>query len=195
MSFYTLALFAHILGVLGVFIGIALDWVTILRLRRARTVALVREVTSLVGFQARLIQLSALLLLVAGISMTVTAWSRDTPWIVVSLAALIVMGALSGGVHGRRLTAIRKAAAGASADAALPPVLQRRMADPVLVISVQTAVMVGLGAVFLMTTKPDWLGSLITLAVAVVLGVLSAQPWRRPRESRAQVTEVQPGSL
>ena len=45
-----------------------------------------------------------------------------------------------------------------------------------------------------MTTKPDWLGSLITLAVAVVLGVLSAQPWRRPREARAQVTEVQPGA-
>jgi uncharacterized membrane protein len=193
MSFYTLALFAHILGVLGVFIGIALDWMTILRLRRARTVALVREMTSLVGFQARLIQLSALLLLVAGIYMTVTAWSRDTSWIVVSLAALIVMGALSGGVNGRRLAAIRKAA-GASSDAALPPALQRRMADPVLLISVQTAVMVGLGAVFLMTTRPGWPGSLIALAVAVVLGVLSAQLWRRPREARAQIAEAQPGS-
>lgn len=193
MSFYTVALFAHILGVLGVFVGIALDWVTILHLRRAQTVALVREVTSLVGFQVRLIQISALLLLVAGIYLTVTVWSRDTPWIVVSLAALIVMGALSGGVDGRRLAAIRKAA-GASSDAALPPALQRRMADPVLVISVQTAVMVGLGAVFLMTTKPDWLGSLIALAVAVVLGVVSAQPWRRPREARASLKEAQPGS-
>ena len=62
MSFYLLALFAHILGVLGVFVGIALDWVTILRLRRAQAMALVREVTSLVGFQARLIQISSLLL-------------------------------------------------------------------------------------------------------------------------------------
>lgn len=193
MSLYTLALFAHILGVLGVFVGIALDWATILRLRRAQTVALAREVTGLVGFQTRLIQISALLLLVAGIYMTVTAWDKGTAWILFSLVALIVMGALSGGIHGRRLAAIRKAAAGAS-DGMIPSELQRRMADPVLLISVQTAVMVGLGAVFLMTTKPDWLGSLIALAVAVVLGVLSAQLWRRPREARAQVAEAQPGS-
>lgn len=193
MSFYTLALFAHILGVLGVFVGIALDLATILRLRRAQTVTLVREVTSLVGFQARLIQISALLLLVAGISMTVTAWDSDPPWILLSLVALIVMGALAGGVSGRRLAAIRKAAAEAS-DGTIPPALQRRMADPVLLTSVQTTGMIGLGVVFLMTIKPDLLGSLIALVVAIILGVLSAQPWRRPRETRAQVAEVQPGS-
>lgn len=194
MSFYTLALFAHILGVLGVFVGIALDWATILRLRRAQAITLVREVTSLVGFQARLVQISALLLLVAGIYLTVTAWDSDPPWILLSLVALVVIGALSGGVSGRRLTAIRKAAADAeAADGTIPPALQRRMADPVLLTSVQTAVMVGLGAVFLMTTKPDWSGSLITLAVAVVLGVLSAQLWRRPPETRTQVVEAQPG--
>jgi hypothetical protein len=193
MSIYTLALFAHILGVLGVFVGTAFDWATILRLRRARTVALAREVTSLVGFQARLIQLSSLLLLVAGIYLTVTSWGWGTPWILLSLAALIVMGVLTGGVNGRRLAAIRKAAAEGS-EGTIPPALQRRAADPVLLISVQTAVLVGLGAVFLMTVKPDWLGSLITLAVAVVLGVLSAQPWRRSREARSQVPEALPGA-
>src|SRR5215831_14312311 len=143
MSWYTLALFAHILGVLGLFVGIAFDWATILRLRRAQTVALAREVTSLVGFQARLIQLSSLLLLVAGIYLTVTAWGWGTPWILLSLAALIVMGVLTGGVNGRRLAAIRKAAAEGS-DGTIPPALQRRAADPVLLISVQTAVLVGL---------------------------------------------------
>jgi Predicted integral membrane protein (DUF2269) len=192
MSFYLLALFAHILGVLGVFVGIALDWVTILRLRRAQAMALVREVTSLVGFQARLIQISLLLLLIAGISMTVTTWGWRTPWILLSLVALMVMGALSGGVHGRRLTAIRKAAE--SSDRAIPFALQRRMADPVLLTSVQTAGMIGLGVVFLMTIKPDLLGSLIVLAVALVLGVISAQPWRLLRQVRALVKEAQPGS-
>ena len=193
MSWYTLGLFAHLLGVLGLFVGLALDWATILRLRRARGVALAREVTSLVGFQARLIQLSSLLVLIAGISITVTTWGWSTPWILVALAAMVLMGALSGGVNGRRLAAIRKAAADA-ADGTLPPALQRQIADPILVIAVQTAGMIGLGVVFLMTTKPDWLGSLITLAVAVVLGVLSAQPWRRPREARVQVAEAQPGT-
>jgi hypothetical protein len=192
MSFYLLALFAHILGVLGVFVGIALDWVTILRLRRAQAMALVREVTSLVGFQARLIQISSLLLLITGISMTVTTWGWRTPWILLSLVALIVMGALSGGVNGRRLTAIRKAAE--SSDGAIPLALQRQIADPVLLTSVQTAGMIGLGAVFLMTIKPDLLGSLIALAVALVLGVISALPLRLPRKGSALVKEAQPGS-
>ena len=192
MSFYTLALFAHILGVLGVFVGIAFDWTTILRLRRARTVALVREVTGLVGFQERLIQISSLLLLIAGIYMTVTTWGWRTPWILPSLAALIVMAALGGGVYGRRLAAIHKAAE--ASDGTIPPALQRRIADPVLLTSVQTAGMLGLGVVFLMTNKPDLLASLIALAVALVLGVVSAQPWRRPRDARALVKEAQAGS-
>lgn len=195
MSFYSVALFAHILGVLGVFSGIALDWTTIVRLRRAQTRSTMLEATSLVRFQARLVQISALLLLIAGIYMTVTAWGWDRPWIRGSLLGLVVMGALSGGVHGRRLGVIRKAAAEAGAfGASIPPALQRRMADPVLLTSVQTAGLLGLGVVFLMTVKPDVLGSLVTLGVAVILGVLAAQPWRRPREAGTLVKEAQLGS-
>jgi hypothetical protein len=95
-------------------------------------------------------------------------------------------------VNGRRLTAIRKAAE--SSDGAIPLALQRQIADPVLLTSVQTAGMIGLGVVFLMTIKPDLLGSLIALAVALVLGVISAQPWRLPRQARALLKEAQPGS-
>ena len=49
MSVYTLALFAHLLGVLSLFIGMGLQWTITLRLRRARTVAQVREWSSLIG--------------------------------------------------------------------------------------------------------------------------------------------------
>lgn len=40
-----------------------------------------------------------------------------------------------------------------------------------------------LGVVLLMTTKPGLVGSLLVLAVALALGVVFAQPWRRPRAS------------
>lgn len=191
ISDYTVALFAHILGVLGLFIGIAMDWITILRLRQARTAAQVRERTSLIGVQARLIQIASLLVLVAGIYMTVRVWGWNIPWILVALAAMIVMGALSGGVNARRLRAIQKAAEDTSET--LPPVLQRQIVDPMLLTAAQTAGMVGVGVIFLMTTKPDWVGSLITLAVALVLGVVSAQPWRRPREAAVPVQEAKLG--
>ncbi len=188
MNDYTLALFAHILGALGLFMGIGLDWATILRLRRAQTVTQVREQTSLVGVQTRLLQLSLLLLLVAGIYMAATVW-EGTPWILVSLVALFVIGALGGGLIDRRLKAIQQAAASETSGEAIPAALQARIGDPVLWTAFQTAGFIALGVVFLMTTKPDWLMSLITLVVAIILGVLVAQLGRRPRPVAALEAE------
>ena len=190
MSDYTLALFAHILGVIGLFSGIVLDWTTILRLRRAQSMAQVREATGLVGAQARLIQVSSLLILIAGAYMAETVWGWNIAWILVSLAALILMGALSGAVSARRLKAIQRAAAGESAAGGISPALQQRIADPLLVTASQTAAMIGLGVVFLMTTKPDLLGSLLTLIVAIALGVGAAQFWRRPRATETLAKEA-----
>ncbi len=190
MTDYTLALFAHILGALGLFMGIGLDWATILRLRRAQTVAQVREQTSLLGVQTRLLQLSLLLLLVAGIYMTATVW-EGTPWIIVSLVSLFVIGGLGGGLIDRRLKAIQRAAAGERSSEAIPAALQAQIVDPVLWTAFQVVGFIALGVVFVMTTKPDWLVSLITLVVAIILGVLVAQ-LGRPRPAAA--LEGKPGA-
>jgi hypothetical protein len=193
MSLYTLALFAHILGVLGLFVGLSFIWAGVLRLRRARTVAQVREGIGLTGIVRGLVPTASVLILVAGIYMTVTAWDSDPPWILLSLVGLIVMGVLGGIVSARRLNAIEKAVVEDAAEP-IPPALQRRIADPILLASVQTAGIIGLGVVFLMTIKPDLLGSLITLAVTLVLGPVSVQFWRRPAEVGALAKEAAPGS-
>ena len=190
MNDYTLALFAHILGVLGLFIGIGLDWTTILRLRRAQTMAQVREQTNLVGAQTRLIQFSLLLVLLAGAYLVETAWVWNTPWIYVSLGSLFVIGAFGGGLIDRRLRAIQRAAASEKASESIPAALQAQIADPVLWGVLQTAAFIALGVVFLMTNKPDLIISLITLAVAIILGVVSAQLWRRPREAQTLAKEA-----
>ncbi len=189
MSFYELAVFTHVLGVLGLFAGLGLYLASALRLRRAQAVAQARAVIGLGGIQARLIQVAALLLLASGIYMVVTAWEWDTPWILVSLAAFVGIGALGGGVVDRRFTAI-KLAAGEVSGGPIPPALRARIADPVLWTALQTMAMLALGVVFLMTNKPDLLVSLLTVAVALVLGVVVAQPWRRPREGGASVKEA-----
>ncbi|HEU5369200.1 MAG TPA: DUF2269 family protein [Ktedonobacterales bacterium] len=194
MNWYTLALFAHILGVIGLFVGLSFTLASALRLRRARTVAQVRAETTFGGAQRVLIVASSLLLLAAGIYMTVTAWDSDPPWILVSLAALLVMGVLGGGVSGRRLSAIEKAAAAEDEAGSISPALKRQLADPVLLTAMQTTGMIGLGVVFLMTAKPDLIGSLIALAAALVLGVVSALFWRRPAEARALVEKAAPGA-
>ena len=183
MTFYSLALFAHIVGVLGLFIAIGLVWISMLWLQRAQTMAQVRERIGLASLQERLFPAASVLILLAGIYMTVNTWGWKMPWIDVSLAALVVMGALGGAVINRRLKAIRIASSTAEAPAgSIPAELKRQITDSVLWTAVQTNGFTGLGVVFLMTTKPDLVGSLITLVVSLVLGVVSAQLWH-PREA------------
>jgi hypothetical protein len=190
MTFYSLALFAHIVGVLGLFIAIGLMWINILRLQQAQTISQVRERISLASIQEGLLPAASVLILLAGIYMTVNTWGWKTPWIDVSLAALVVVGALGGSVINRRLKAIRIASSTAEDPAALIPAeLKRQITDTVLWTAVQTNGFIGLGVVFLMTTKPDLVGSLITLAVSLVLGVVSAQLWH-PRETTVPMREA-----
>lgn len=47
-----------------------------------------------------------------------------------------------------------------------------------------------LGVVFMMTIKPNLVGSLVTLVVAVVLGVVAARLWR-PRLAATPVKKAQ----
>ena len=190
MSFYSLALFTHIVGVLGLFIALGLTWISMLWLHRAQTMAQVRERIALASLQERLLPAASVLILLAGIYMTVTTWGWKTPWIDVSLAALVMMGALGGAVINRRLKAIRIASSTAEAPAgSIPPELKRQITDSVLWTTVQTNGFIGLGAVFLMATKPDLAGSLITLVVSLILGAVSALLWH-PREATVLMKEA-----
>lgn len=194
MNFYPLALFAHLLGVLGLFINLGLQWTSVFRLRRARTLAQVREWTSLLGGLGMLGPASGALLLVAGMYMTATAWGLGTPWILVSLVTLLVLMALGMAVPFRRLKAIRRAVAREETpDDAVPPAVQRQIHDPLLWTSVQAMGSTALGIVFLMTIKPGLDSALLVLAVAFALGVVSAQPWRHPRAKIGVVQEAHLG--
>jgi len=103
----------------------------------------------------------------------VAAWGI-TPWIAVSLAAMAVMLALRMGVTGRRLGVIRRTASAAGGmGEPMPGELGRLVYDPVLWVAAQMAGTTALGIVFLMTAKPDLAGSLVTVAVALALGVVA----------------------
>lgn len=170
MTIYTVALFAHLLGVLSLFIGMGLQWAMALRLRQAQTVTQVREWSSLARGVGALSPVSGVLILGAGLYMTVTTWGMR-PWIVVSLAAMAFMMVLGIGLIARSLRAIQRAVAPIEASVeAIPQALQRQIHDPVLWISTQLAGSMGLGVVFLMTIKPGLGSALLVLAVALVLG-------------------------
>lgn len=179
MSVYTVALFVHILGVLTLFIGIAAAWTTLRRLRRAKTMTHVHEEVRHLGVQLRFPPLGLAAILLAGAYMATTAWGWDTPWIDVALVAFVCIGGLGGGLIDRRLSAIQRAALAVDADAAIPHALRRQMSDPILRAALWVAAMLAVGVVFLMTNKPGWSVSLLTLAVAAALGAGLALTGRR----------------
>lgn len=188
----TLALFAHVVGALLLFLGIGLLWISALRLRSVRTVAQAREWSGLARVVGRMGPIAGALILLPGIYMMVTIWGV-TPWIMVSLAAMLVVMTPGMIVSGRGMGAIRKAlVAGADADA-IPAEARRQIDRPALWNAIQVWAATGLGVVFLMTTKQGWTGSLVVIGVSVALGLavgMLSTPRRAPAMTSAHMREA-----
>lgn len=190
MNWYSLALFAHIVGVLTLFISQALQWLITLRLRRAQTLAHAREWIGIARGVNRLTPVTIVLIIGAGAYMAVVARLWTAPWLDVALVALVIMMGLGMGIVGRRMAAIRRAIAAAASDGALPRDAQARIADPTLWVAMQMAVAVALSIVYLMTTKPDLLVSMVTVIVALALGGSVGAMTQRSRREAPQEASI-----
>jgi hypothetical protein len=172
MNYYSIALFLHVVGALGFFVTLGLEWTSLRHLRRATTAKQVREWMRIPAEMGRVGMLSMLVLLAAGFYMMATVWG-GVAWITVTLGVIVLMIILGMVITGRRMAAI----GGVKAERGpLSPTLHHLLHDPLLWISMQTRAAMALGIVFLMTVKPDPGGSLLTIGVAIVLGLASALP-------------------
>jgi hypothetical protein len=174
MSWYHLALFAHIIGVVGLFMCIGIELACVVSMRRARTVEFVRAWVAPEAPLEKIFPLVTLLILVAGLYMTFADWGWQVPWIDISLVLLIAASALGPAVNGRRLKAIHRAA-DAAGSGPIPPALRQLINDPVLWTSVVTITASAIAIIFLMTIKPGLLGSLVTTVACLALGFVIAQ--------------------
>ena len=118
MGAYTPALFVHILGALGLFAATGINDLVLARLRRAPTVAQVRELLERAGVAARRESGAAVALLGAGLYLTATSWGWRVAWIDVSPAMLLLVV-----VVGAR-------AAAAAPAGPIPTALAASLADP-----------------------------------------------------------------
>lgn len=172
MNLYSIALFLHVIGAIGYFVGMGIWLFGLASIRRAQRVEHVRALTSLVGRSGPLFGISVLLILVAGLYMALTAWGLQTGWIAVALISLILIAPLATALIEPRRRAMDRLAREAP-DGALPQALRQRTHDPVLATTLQTITALLLGIVFLMTNKPSLTGSLIVMGVALALGLAS----------------------
>lgn len=190
---YTIALYLHRIGALGVFITIALEWFALWQMRRAAMTGQARR-----RFQfAQNVRLAAmpfiLALLISGLYMMAAAWGLR-PWILVALGALLLTMVITTRLNGPGLAAIKQALhqAPPAENGHLPATLQNMLRQPMLWAAMQIRVAVTLGVVFLMLMKPSLVESLLAILAAFALGLVLSIPaliqLRAPKESHPQAS-------
>jgi hypothetical protein len=171
MTAYELALFAHLVGVVTLFAAIALVQTAGARLRRAAKVQHVRLWVDLTRTAAPLFPVALLTVLASGLFMAADFWSFTTPWVVVAIAGVIVMGGIGGSVQGRYFAAIGRTAR-ATEDGPVPQSLSELIAAPALWVSVAAPDVGTLGILWTMAIKPGWTGSIVAVAGMAMLGAI-----------------------
>ncbi len=186
---YSISLFLHIVGALGIFASLAFEQAALLNLGRASTTAQAREWLSLLRAMARIQGPSALVLLATGLYMMATRWTHQA-WAGLGLVGMVLMAIIGATVTGRRMKVIGRAVP--AGDGPLPAALRERLSDSALRMSASVRVALALGIVFNMSVKPGTAGAVAALVVALVLGVFATQVSRGVQGSVRRTAAQEP---
>jgi hypothetical protein len=183
MSIFSIALFLHIVGALGVSMALGLEWIGLSHVRRATVLEEIRTILMVVKGTTRFGFVSMLATAITGFYMVLNGvgW---VPWILVVLGALLLVIGLTRVLTAPRMAAISRALA--MEKGLVSPALHNLLNDRMLWISIQTRMAVVLGIIFLKIATPGLSGALLTISAAIALALASSLPM--PRRVRAQKT-------
>jgi len=188
MDAYHVALSLHLLSLLVMAGGITAFGLSFWRLRSARSREDAVPWVRLVERSGWAFPLSIVGLVATGAYLTAHSWAWSTPWIVVSIAGLVVV-ALQGPLLGGPRTTALMGALEANGPGPLGEQPRRLARDRVLWVVLLANPGVVLGIVWNMTTKPSTPGALAAVVLGYVVGavaavVLSRSPAPRLDEAR-----------
>lgn len=175
MTTFTIILFVHILATLALSTALGLEAFALHRLVVAADLATVRLWTNPMR-RLRIAEGSSLAaLMLSGVYLTAQMSAWPLAWAQAAILSLLLFGALAG-LGFRRMSAIR--AIGEREGATLAE-LAGRLRDPVITGSLNIRLVLMVGTVLLMTTRPSAVVSLAILVVSFILGLLIAFVIRR----------------
>jgi hypothetical protein len=157
MNFYSLILFSHIVATVGLFAGLAIEFVAVRALQRAQPA----ETRIWINLWPTLLPMtiaSAVLVIASGIYLAAKASAFSQGWIQVSIPFILII-ALLGAVTNKTIQTI---GAEGNLGRGVPLIV-------FLAVSCRTAI--ALGVVMIMTIKSDLTQSLWVLAIATAAGV------------------------
>jgi hypothetical protein len=180
MNNYSIALFLHIVGAVGFFVALGLEWTGLSQLRSAMALEQVRGGMSTLRNVRKVGFVSMLTTVITGIYMMLTVWG-GVAWLYVTLGSLVLAIGLAQVVTAPRMAAIGQVLA--TEKGKFSETFHSLANHPLLSISLQTRVAIALGIILLKIAKPNLVGSLLVIGVAIVLGLASALPM--PRREQA----------
>jgi hypothetical protein len=172
MTLYSIALFLHVVGALGLFVAFGIEGIGLAALGRASTLEQARMALGILARTRVLGPLSLGAILVFGFVL-MGSWG-PVGWILVALASLVLIAIIGAALTGMRMVPLGRAIA--LDNGTLTPDLLQRLQDPMLRTSLRLRVAIALGVVFLMTAKPDLTGALLSIGIAIVLGLIPSLP-------------------
>jgi hypothetical protein len=184
MSLYTIMLFIHVSGAVCLFVGMGIWLFGSTAIARAARVEQVRTLAELMLMVRNVVPVSALLVIVAGVTMTWTAWGFQTGWIAVAVGSLALIGPIGTWVIDPKVRAIG-ALAHTLPDGPLPITLTERTHDPVLRLALHTMTAMLFGIVFVMTTKPALTSAIGAMVISALLGLVAGISLRRAKPAVA----------
>jgi hypothetical protein len=178
----SVALFAHIVGMLGLFVGLAFEWLSLESISRSAPAAQVAPWVRVLRALPRLVAAAVGLTVVSGLYLAIRVGVVGQGWVRVSLGSMIFMAILGGPIVRSKMRALLGAGADADGPATVPTP-QQMASHPLLRASLRARVAVGLAIVYLMILKPDLGASLLLAGAALLTGAASSLPPRRVRPS------------
>ena len=173
MDTYHVVLYLHLLSL---FIGIGAGSVLLtclFQLKAARTVEQAVPWGIVSGKIARLFPVAIVGLFLTGAYMTHKFWTWGTPWIVLAILGLVLLGAQGGGIAEHTAKKLQ-AAMMANGPGPLGPEARRMTLHPGLWVVELSNLGLVLGIVWNMTEKPGWGGSIASVVIGYAVGAALA---------------------
>lgn len=165
-TIYTFALFIHIVGALGMFAAIGIEWLVLTSMRRAENISTVKQWFSIMSKLGKLHGPSGISILVSGIYMTIDVWGFQD-WISATFALLILMMIFGMVVSGRRFRRIGKEV---MKSEKLNAEIKEKLNNQFLLYSIALRTAAALEIILLMTVKPNLFGAFISSFVVIAGG-------------------------
>ena len=172
MTRFTIAVFLHLVGMVGLFIGYGLEWVASSLLRRSTNAEQVRAWLRIFRLSLPISGPGLVVLILSGVYFASITESMKEGWMLASLLAIVLafgIGFVFIWLRVRMLRAVLP-----EGNTPLSEAGSASVQDPVILTLIRVRFLLALGVLYVMIAKPDLATSLYILLSAIVVGLISA---------------------